>query len=1515
VVVNSNGTIINWGSFSIGSGESVYFQQSSASSSVLNRVLSGNPSEILGNLSSNGKVWLINPAGIMVGAGARIDVAGFVASTLNVSNQNFLAGKLLFDATPDAASVVNKGVITTPSGGSVYLVGTGVINEGLITTPKGETLLAAGQTVSLVDTGTPGVKVEITGSEGEATNLGTILAEAGRIGLAGVLVRNSGTLNASSVVNEGGRIFLRASQDAYVDGNGRIVTTGTKGGRVEVLGERVAVMDHASIDASGVQGGGEVLIGGDYQGKNPDIPNSRVTYFGKDASIRADATGNGDGGKVILWADDTTRAYGSISAQGGSLGGNGGFVETSGHDFLDVSGIRVNTLAALGVTGSWLLDPTDITISHGAVGSASFSAGVFDNGGGSSSALADGDINNALLTTNVTVTTASSGGGSGDITLQAGVAIANGGSAAQSLTLTAGRYINFGDGATTGTISINSGVGLNLYLDSQSGIFTKTGTTLNLVGGASSSNGLLVQIQNGKTWQNDGTVNLSGYSQVHLWDGSNTATFLNNGVFNTSSTAGWFFYTNGASNEGGVITNNGTFNVNVGGSIEAEFDQGSSGILSIANGQTLSMQNAGVVQGVVNTNSSGTLWISEHHRGTGDIAFTNTTFNGSGTLKIDLTSAAGTNGNYNGISFSNAHASTLGSIILNTNGGNLSLSNGSSLTAGTSLTANVGNLSVNGSWLISNGTMNLASDSYLTVQGQSGGLAAGIRSSGNQTITASSGITVQGASDGSNGSAVIESLSGTQTISTNALAVYGGGTNPSGTYNGNYARISANGTQVINVTGANGIIRIEGGGNGASYGGHDNYAQIRQNAVGGSQQISYTDSGGVLHVYGGQNGYSNQAEIDAGLGSLTLGDASHRPDIELRGGNSGGTLGYENSARIGLDDVSTGTLTIYGQNLSIYGGAADHGGAGLGAKTQRIDLSQDLYMIGGSSSSLDEDGIPDSKAYIGSKYGADIRINTGGGVTLYGGTVSPVLIGSLTGTASIYIETAPSSGMTIQSDSNGGGGVFLGSLAELASNADARSSELLSNDILMGSQTQLISGGDAVVTSSYGKVGMGYLKVYAGAGYGATISAYGSILDQNGVGINVEADSIDVQSTNGGQMDGLAISLDTKVTNSSGSLTAIVGVPDSFSQPLFGGISIRNTDTVGFGTGSGYISLRDYSLSGGVGAGSNQLRVYFQNSADLTLNKVNIGGGSTTGDLIVESGGNLSIGSGYWGRDATNLTLKAAGTFSVGTEGSVENSSGNLSVQANNVVLSGAYLYANGQLSLTATQDVTVNNHSDIESAGAMTVNARNIAVSGASFFSAGVYDQTAVNANFNVSGNLSLTGSSYIEAGDDVRIQLSGQSSTLSLSDHSYVLSDAITQVPATTHVTFASATSGGIYLDGALTSTTTVGQSGFYVLDTNTPALPGSGLDLVYAPATTAATNPVVPTIDKLNKDITTNTLLSSSSSLIPQTGVGTTSSSDSGHTVGGEPGTFGGSEKQDQGNEKEQNNAKPKQKNYCS
>ena len=418
-VTNSSGAIINWNSFSIGAGETTRFIQASASSSVLNRVLANDPSVILGTLTSNGKVWLINPSGILVGAGAAINTAGFIASTLNITDANFLANKLKFDATAvgnvGAGSIVNQGNIITPSGGTVYLVAPNVSNAGLITTPQGETILAAGQSVTLLDTGTPGVSVEIVGPQGSATNLGTIVADAGRIGIAGVIVRNAGTLNASSVVNEGGHIFLKASQDAYVDGNGRIVTTGTKGGKVEVLGNRVAVMDNASIDASGTNGGGTVLIGGDYQGKNPNVQNSSITYFGPDATLKADATDNGNGGKVIIWANDTTRAYGHISAKGGPNGGNGGFVETSGHRYLDVEGIKVNT----GNGGEWLLDPSDVNIANGSDSfTASFSGGVFYGGIGIST-LSWGTISSNLSTSNVYITTLGDGG-LGNITISSG---------------------------------------------------------------------------------------------------------------------------------------------------------------------------------------------------------------------------------------------------------------------------------------------------------------------------------------------------------------------------------------------------------------------------------------------------------------------------------------------------------------------------------------------------------------------------------------------------------------------------------------------------------------------------------------------------------------------------------------------------------------------------------------------------------------------------------------------------------------------------------------------------------------------------------------------------------------------------------------------------------------------------------------------------------------------------------------------------------------------------------------
>lgn len=631
-VTNSAGAIIDWQRFNIGVGETTRFIQPSAASSVLNRVVGNDPSAIYGTLSSNGTVWLVNTAGILVGPGAVIDTAGFVASTLAVRAEDFLAGRLAFQATADAGDVTNQGTITTPTGGSVYLVGTHVANEGTIATPGGETILAAGASVNLIDTGTPGVKVEITGTEGNATNLGHIVAEAGRIGIAGVIVKNSGTLDASSVVSEGGRIFLRASQDAYVDGHGRIVATGTQGGRIEVLGSRVAVMDHASIDASGTYGGGTIKVGGDYQGANPDVQNAQITWFGPEAELKASATNVGAGGTVIVWADDTTRAYGRIEARGGINGGDGGFVETSGKRYLDVAGIEVDASATIGQSGMWLLDPNNVTIVHGTNTLDSNITAVY--GGDpfepsldtANSILSDGTLNTAIAAgTSVSVSTASTGtAGNGDIILDGvayGPVVLSKNTAdtfSTTLTLNAHRNIVF-KGQTHVQTTGSSGTGdLNLVLNPNTGggggsVFSEAGSTL-YVSGALSGATASVTVDSGDTWYNHGLAFLMDYAFIDLNNGSD-ATLNNYGQIHIDSPGtGWsFLSTSGA--QSAPVNNYGIISVLGTTSWEAKYSQLPGGMLLIADGQTLSMQNMDTVSGNVFIGAGANLAVSEAHAG------------------------------------------------------------------------------------------------------------------------------------------------------------------------------------------------------------------------------------------------------------------------------------------------------------------------------------------------------------------------------------------------------------------------------------------------------------------------------------------------------------------------------------------------------------------------------------------------------------------------------------------------------------------------------------------------------------------------------------------------------------------------------------------------------------------------------------------------------------------------------------------------------------------------------------
>ena len=436
-ITNGANAIINWQSFSIGVNEITRFLQSSGSSVVLNRVVGANgviPQSVIdGVLSSNGRVFLLNSSGIAIGSSARIDVAGFVASSLNLSDQDFLNGRLRFTETPGAGAVSNAGVIDTSSGGAggrVFLVGPDVQNSGVIRSPQGEIVLAAGKSVELVSENSPFVTVRLVADTEQALNVGQLISDSGRIGMFGALVRQGGVVEANSaVVGANGEIRLVATKDLTLDAgslttangpSGGTVTlqaqggtnliSGTveakgssgQGGTIQALGVRVGVIGHGVIDASGDAGGGTVLVGGDAHGANPDVQNAQQTVIGSDGIIRADAGTTGDGGRVIVWSDESTKFFGSISARGGSQSGNGGFVETSGRA-LQAFG-SVDTRAPNGTTGNWLLDPLDITISATGNGLLTCPTGIcFDDLPSLLSDISVNTINASLLTTSVTL--------------------------------------------------------------------------------------------------------------------------------------------------------------------------------------------------------------------------------------------------------------------------------------------------------------------------------------------------------------------------------------------------------------------------------------------------------------------------------------------------------------------------------------------------------------------------------------------------------------------------------------------------------------------------------------------------------------------------------------------------------------------------------------------------------------------------------------------------------------------------------------------------------------------------------------------------------------------------------------------------------------------------------------------------------------------------------------------------------------------------------------------------------
>ena len=311
---NSSGLIINWNSFNIGNGQTVRFIQPNASSSALNRIFSQNPTDIFGNLLSNGQVYLVNANGIYFGRNSYVNTGALFASTLDISDRDFMNGDLNFSAPAgqDGGAIVNHGTLIAADGGSINLIGGSVYNDGVIQATLGQVDLVAGHAVTVDFDGDGLMSFEVTApvlhkmldaQSGDAVdNEGTIKAGGGSVLMTASVakdvfaaaVNNGGVVQANGVqVREGG-VYLTGS-----DFGGSSVAAGTQSeptdspvsevtGSISMTGQGGDVVNSGTLDASSHVGDGGTVL----------LQSTNSTILEGSSSITAESLSAGVGGSV-----------------------------------------------------------------------------------------------------------------------------------------------------------------------------------------------------------------------------------------------------------------------------------------------------------------------------------------------------------------------------------------------------------------------------------------------------------------------------------------------------------------------------------------------------------------------------------------------------------------------------------------------------------------------------------------------------------------------------------------------------------------------------------------------------------------------------------------------------------------------------------------------------------------------------------------------------------------------------------------------------------------------------------------------------------------------------------------------------------------------------------------------------------------------------------------------------------------------------------------------------------------
>lgn len=1012
-------------------GQIINFISNPKIQNILGRVTGGEASFINGLIQvtgGNSNLFLINPAGIVFGESASLNIpASFTATTANsigFGNQNWLQSigenpwqtlvgtprDFVFNSE-NPGSLVNLGNLTVSPGENITLLAGTVLNTGTISAPAGNITIASVTGENLVRLSQKGhlLNLELTSDIPQNNSTFTALSLP-------ELLTGGNSVSASQVkVNERGEVVLTASGITVPTTPGTTILSGTidvssptqLGGTLALTGEKIGLIN-STLNASGFTGGGTVLIGGNYKGLG-DFPNAQKTFISSDSFINANALDTGNGGQVIVWSEDLTQVYGSIQVRGGIQSGNGGFVETSSRGILDIN-TAPDISAPAGLGGTWLIDPNNIDIVDDTGGNTNINENFLDsdeflfNTSDDNARLSVFVLKSALSEGNVVVETGDGGTNSqdGNITFQTSLDF-NGIGGERNLTLNATGNIIL-DGQTISDSIPNDSDKLNL----------------NFNGDFDNNNSGAVYINNATINTNTGDFTATGRGNVLFHAG----VLINNSQINTlggNITLDGIGVDNQPFNHGILLINtslnsaNGNINLtgtsgtetdtNVGVWLDQSTINSDAGTIDIiGNSQGLETNNIGIL---INNNSS-------LQSTTGNINLTGNSENGFNSFGVNLNQGniltvdgviqiagtpAGSDGSV-GVYISESNITATGTGIIDVNGNNNATGNnndGISILNGALIsTTGTGNITLSGV----SGEGNISEGIFITngqVQTTNGnilinGLGRGLDSSPGIFIGDGGEIVSTGT-----GNISLDGLSSATGNSGHGIALFGGA-NISATATGNIALVGSS----SQTPDSHGIFildnpRIE------VFNGNINLTGVSSSSLGGQgillgNSIIESSGTGSINLTGTGNGSGgdnngilliNTAQINSlASGDINIQGRSGAVAQSRAVGIFGESQIQSNTGSILIDGVNNGENTnsvIIGENTPI----TTTGSGSITISGNRDLLINSLTNAGGNINLQSSEGninssfgTLDSSSIQGS--GGNIAINAAGNIRVAG---------------------------------------------------------------------------------------------------------------------------------------------------------------------------------------------------------------------------------------------------------------------------------------------------------------------------------------------------------------------------------------------------------------------------------------------------------------------------------------------------------------------------------------------------